>query len=298
MNNLTNKVQFKKERDLGAIISDAFTFLREQWKPFFTTVFKISLFPILIFIISISVMYYFFTDFMSLAVLGGDMGDYNYDLENNIGLMFGAILVLSIFYLIAYTVVTLSSMYFIKSYVDNEEFSLRSIQEKVQDKFWSFIGLSILNVLIIFVGMLFCFLPGIYLGITLALTTPLLVFENRGATDAIDKAFSFIKGHWWETFGIMLVVMILIGVLNGISQAPLMIYSLIKMGTSSFLSEDPNQMFSIYRDPIYIGLTAFSYVVRFFFYVISLITTSFIYFDINEQKNASGSMEMIDSIGK
>ena len=36
-------IEFKKERDLGTMITDSFKFLRLEWKSFFTAIIKISL---------------------------------------------------------------------------------------------------------------------------------------------------------------------------------------------------------------------------------------------------------------
>ena len=35
-------IQFKKQRDLGAILGDTFSFLRNEWKQLFTLIFKIA----------------------------------------------------------------------------------------------------------------------------------------------------------------------------------------------------------------------------------------------------------------
>ncbi len=46
MNTPNDYVEFKKERDLGATITDAFRFIRLEWKPFFTTILKVIIFRI------------------------------------------------------------------------------------------------------------------------------------------------------------------------------------------------------------------------------------------------------------
>jgi hypothetical protein len=40
-----------------------------------------------------------------------------------------------------------------------------------------------------------------------------------------------------------------------------------------------------------------SYIGKFILYAVTLISNVFIYFDINEQKNASGAMDKIDNLG-
>jgi len=63
-------------------------------------------------------------------------------------------------------------------------------------------------------------------------------------------------------------------------------------------NEDPTSMFNTYRDPIYLLLNVLATVGKFLFYSITLITNVLLYFDINERKNLTGTIERIDSIGQ
>ena len=140
-----------------------------------------------------------------------------------------------IFYLIAYVMVSASAMYYVKSYVENQgKVNYDYVKQMTFSKFWSFTALYIVTGIIVFVGILFCFLPGIYFGIVLSLSSCLLVFTKKSAMDAIGDAFTFIKGHWWDSFGILIVVSLIVSVLNYITQVPAMIYQLIQIGTSAF----------------------------------------------------------------
>lgn len=297
--NTTNFIQFKKERDLGAIITDTFKFLRLQAKPFFRAIVKTSLLPILLAIISVIIFSTsfstFYTDLLNLDAINGRTDTMK---GFNVIIFVFSLLAFAIFYLLAYVKITTAAIYYIKSYIDNSGIvDYEYVKTMVKSKFWSLAGLFVLNFIIIAVGIFFCFLPGIYLGVVLSLSTPILVFQEKSAMDSINGAFSFIKGNWWETFGILIVVSILVGVISYITQLPATIYQLIKMGI--FIGkEDPTSIMTIYKDPIYLVLLVFSYAIRFLLYTVTLISTIFIYFDINEQKHASGSIDMIDSLGR
>ena len=43
-----NFINFKRRRDVGKMLSDTFQFLSTEWKPFFGTILKTSIVPILI----------------------------------------------------------------------------------------------------------------------------------------------------------------------------------------------------------------------------------------------------------
>ena len=138
-------------------------------------------------------------------------------------------------------------------------------------------------------GTLLCFFPGIYLGIVLSVSTCILIFQNRGVFDSIGDSFSFIKDHWWDTFGVLFVVHLLIFVISLVLNLPMIIYEYDVTGFN-FVN------FDTLSDPIYLILTIVSYIVEFVFYVVSLIATALIYFDIEEQKYPS-TPKIIDEIG-
>ncbi len=278
-------IEFKKERDLGTIISDAFKFIRLEGKQFFLTILKVAAIPIIITIAASAYMFYSLSNipnnnpFDTISFGGSGM-------------------VAGIAYIVTLVFVNLAGMYYIKSYIDNKgQVSQEEITTNVKNKFWSFTGFGFLAILIVFASMLLCFFPVLYTATVLSLGASILVFENETATDAISKCFSFISGHFWETFGVMFVVGLLVGVLGYVFQIPAIIYQFVKMGVG-LGNDDPSAVFSLYRDPIYLLLNIVASVGNFMFYAITLITNVFLYFDINEQKNLTGTIEQIDSIGQ
>ena len=48
-------------------------------------------------------------------------------------------------------------------------------------------GLGILIFLTVFIGLLLCFLPGIYFAVALALSIPILIIEKKGVGDAFSR---------------------------------------------------------------------------------------------------------------
>ena len=287
-----NFVNFKKTRDLGAIISDTFKFLSVEWKPFFATILKISIVPVLI---AIAVAIYFV---MSSTSFYGDLlqlNDYDSDVDFNFSEIFLPLLAFFFSYLIAYALMTVASLSYINSYIENKgTVNYEEIQNSTKEKFWPYVGLFFLIGIIVFIGLMFCVIPGIYFGVVLSLSICLLIFQNRGALDAISDSFSFIKEHWWETFGILLVIQILIGVVSFIVDLPASLYQGLDMA-SVLESRDTSELTASFTDPIYLGLVAISYVVKFILYIVSTVATVFIYFDIKEQKNPSS--DVIDEIG-
>ena len=284
-------IEFKKERDLGAIINDTFKFIRENWKEYFLTVLKI-VGPFLIVALGVMVFYLF-----TMSDLFTNQAAISSNPFNFLGTLFSWIFVIIFVYVLLYTLLSMASLYFIKSYIDNNgKADFNEVKTNLISGIWRFIGLGMLISLVTILGMVFCYLPGFYLGTVLSLATSIMVFENKSVGDTFSHCFVLIKGQWWNTFGVLIVVWFLTFILGQAFSIPALIYQMIEMGTM-VESEDPIGIFSIFKDPIYLALNIGSYIFQFILYAIPLISTVFIYFDLNEQKNHSGTYEMIDSIG-
>ncbi|CAM1358729.1 conserved membrane hypothetical protein [Tenacibaculum sediminilitoris] len=278
-------IEFKRERDLGSIISDAFKFIRLEGKQFFLTILKVAAIPI---VVAVASMIYYMMSMSSLISQE----------TSAVVRMMGSMFIMMIAYLVAFVFINLAGMYYIKSYIDNKGIvNQEEIKENTKNKFWSFVGFGILAYLILIASVLLCFFPVFYTMTAVSLGASILVFENEGGASAIGRCFNFISGHFWETFGVIIVVGLLVGVLGSVFQIPAVIYQFAKMGISMG-NDDPTMMMNIYSDPIYLLLYVLSLVGNFLFYSITLITNVFLYFDINEQKNQTGTIEKIDSLGQ
>jgi len=76
------------------------------------------------------------------------------------------------------------------------------------------VGLATVGGLILFV------IPGIYIGVRLAVSIQALVVEGRRGTQAMGRSWSLVGGHWWHAFGTLLVAALLTGVVNAVITAP------------------------------------------------------------------------------
>ena len=292
-----NFINFKKVRSLGDMLSDTLKFLSTEWQPFFMTIVKLAIVPVLI---AIAAAIYFLMQ--SNSFYGGllDLNSLDGSEIEDINFNFSSILVpLAIFsfsYLIAYALVTVASLSYIKSYIKNKGIiNYEEIQNDAKTTFWSYVGLFFVVGIIVFIGTLFCFLPGIYFVVVLSLSIPIMIFQNSGVLDSINGAFTLIKDNWWETFGILIVVQILILIISFIVQLPVGMYQGVDT-TVMLQGEYPNELLELFSDPVYLILLGISYLVKFILYIISTIVTVFIYFDKREQKNPT-SNDIIDEIG-
>lgn len=287
-----NYIEFKKQRELGEILSDTFAFFRNEFKPFFTTFFVI-VGPFLAVMIASLVLYlYFAGNTLNIMVLDYDMDAARLATIAIVGLIY----ILS--WVAVYTMSQSTVLHYIKSYANGKgAIDVQTIRKEVYDSFWNFIGLGIMVGLSVVIGAIFCLIPGVYLYVPLSLSFCILVYNRMDSSEAYSYSFTLVKDEWWMTFATIFVIGIIVGVASYVFAVPTAIYQWIKMGI--FSGEiDAEGMIDIFKDPIYILLNVISTLAKFLLNLISIIAGAFIYFNLNEKKNFTGTYERIASLGE
>ncbi|MBU3026949.1 hypothetical protein Q4603_16425 [Zobellia galactanivorans] len=282
-------IEFKKQREMGQILSDTFAFLRNDFKSFFTTFFKL-VGPYLVAMIICYGFYLYQT---------GDFIQRNDALSSSMGvpfLFFTVTLAFLIALITSYIMAQATTIFYIKSYIKNEgNIDFDEIKQNVYDSFWKFIGLGFLVAICAGFGFLFCLIPGIYVYVPLSLSFCLLAFENKGVSDAFSDSFKLVKDYWWITFASLFVVGIIVMVTGYAFALPGTIYNYAKMGILS--GEIDVENFGV-ADPISIALGSMSILAQFLLNIISVVAGVLIYFDLNEKKNFTGTYERIKNLGR
>jgi len=94
-------------------------------------------------------------------------------------------------------------------------------------RLWAYFVLSIMTTLVVFGGFLLAFIPGIVVGIYIMFSYFVMAKYGQRYLTAITWSHVLVRGHWWSIvgrmlglFGVFLVAMILIGVIEGLFNAP------------------------------------------------------------------------------
>lgn len=82
---------------------------------------------------------------------------------------------------------------------------LGQVWARLRPRMLSLIGAPILVGLTVLLGFLALILPGIYLAVALAFTTPVLILEGQTITAAMGRSRELVKGDWWRVFGIIIL---------------------------------------------------------------------------------------------
>lgn len=281
-------IRFRKQRDLGEIITDTFKFLRQNYKLLFQLIVRIAGPAFLI--MALLLGYYSFMMGKSLLnPFNQDFGNYNSSFFFTIFLLMISFVV---FYTLLYNVVFSS----IKSYIrhrgkiDEEEVALNA-----KRNFLSMFGLFTVAGILLFLGFLLIF-PGIYLWVPFSLAPAVLLFENRSIGGSLEEAFKIVSKNWWMTFLSLVLIYLLVQVISMIFQMPLFLYYFMKAlsMTQEGSLADPTSLF----DWVYVVLNIVSSLIQHLLSVIMIIAVSLIYFHLHEKKYATGSMEEIEQLGK
>lgn len=278
-------IQFKKQREIGDVITDTFRFIRENYKLLFSYIFKITgpFFLILV----LAVGYY------TYSVAGSPFDDFN----GQIGNFIVSFLILAAALLLFYSALYGTILHYIKIYISNEGVVPEAdVKAGVQRDFFKLLLLSLISAILMIAGLILLVLPGIFLLVPLSMAGAILVFKDYSVSESISHCFTLVKDHWWITFITLMAVGILVYIIGLVFQIPLIIYTVIK--TITFVQEGSVANPELFKDWLFISLQIFSSVVQYMLSAITVIAIAFIYFNLNEHKHLTGTYETIEKLGE
>lgn len=284
-----NYIIFQQERDLGEIISDTFKFIRGNYKALFGLIFKIAGPSFLV--LTAALAYY--------SYLGGETFGNPFlttNLEGQFLEFFISMFIMLLSLLIFFVFLNATVLHFIKSYIINKGIVNKTeVIAGVRHDFARLMGLMILCSVVCIFGLMLCILPGIYLWAPLSLAPAIFILGRFSSMDSFTESFSLIRDNWWITFFSLVVMVVLVYIIGLIFQIPLFIYFFIKMITvvQEVSAADPSSMF----DWVYVVFSVIASLAQYLLSVILIIATSFIYINLDEKKNATGSYEIISNLG-
>lgn len=305
-------IEFKRKRELGDILSDTFKFLRKNGKPLFQIFLRIILIP---FIILVAAIAYYNTTSSELVDIISGIGSPNFDIAQ----------FLISFIILLITAMTYNGLLYgsiseyIKEYTTTAgNPNIETVLQKTKANTGKLIGLSFANLayvvlgpaLLMFLGVfligsgsaaiifgvlifIFAIVLMIYLYTKYTVIFPSITNANTSISNSFTISGKLVKNEWWMTFATLIVLGLIIGAIGFVFQVPAVIYDASKEFTTSTTYSVSNNS----TDWVFVILTTISNAISYILYVILAIASNFIYFNLNERKNQSGSLERIDTIG-
>lgn len=130
---------------------------------------------------------------------------------------------------------------------------------------------------IISLSAMFFILPAIFIGVHLALAPAALQIEQQGILNAMSRSWRLVKGNWWLTFGIVVILYAVISIIAVIGTVPVAILSSVIAEFANLTGETLDLITAITT-----GITA---VLASLLYSAIHIALSIYYYSLVEQKN-------------
>ena len=283
---MDSKIELAKPRDFGEIISDTFGFVKQNFKPLLKYFFIFCGF----FLLATGA-----TDTLNQIQTLNRFNNFNPNSFDNSTGPFSAFTptyFLNLFFLmleyLSITIMTLSFMALYKQ-KGNEVPDAEEMWGYFKFYFFRIVGSTIVVAVLFILACLLCLIPGIYLYPIISLIFPIIIIENASFGYAFNQSFKLIKDNWWPTFGVLIVM----GIILGVASVILVLPSAIFTAGSIFLHMTKGTSTSIAGVVITSILKQCSHV----FQILSVVATCLIYFNLHESKEGTGLMERINQFG-
>lgn len=282
------QIEFYKKRQFGEKLNATFTFVRENAWPYLKVQFLIAG-PILL-IANILVNQY------AIGMFSFD-GEFSANFLIDMFQMYGLLLLIA---LVSTTVMPAVTYGYMKSYANiaPSDITVANVTNGFSSRFFNILGFNILMYIATIIATFFFVLPGIFVGIVLSLGAAIIVFENSNPFDAFGRAFTLIKGKWWSTFGLLVVITIIGYVINAFFGLPRSIIIGIDMFTSldstgGIESMDMEKSSDQLLNILFSVFETFGSILS---YSLIFMGLAFQYFNLVERRESRGLMSKIEGM--
>ncbi len=299
------RIELKKKRTFSDVLNATFVFIKQEYRLFWKMIFLYAGIPVLIYSIFSTV--YFRNTFNQIIKIFSNpqqAQQYGQNLSGEIILIYILSIVMYLFfYGLTYA--------YIVQYTNNDKKvdSLHSVWSLFTHKFGALLGYSLLTILmvgfgygiiVLFIGAIgnpiitgivgfITFLVLMYVMIVFSFILIVKVNEDEPYLESVRRCFYLVKGHWWETFGLVLIAAIIGWALSLALTIPLTTYVTAK----GFLSDSK----SIDMVPAIIVSVASTITTIISTPILPLIL-SFQYFSLCDHKDNSSLIDRIKNINQ
>jgi hypothetical protein len=286
---MQTKIELGKPRDFGEIIGDTFAFIRQNFKPLLKYFFIFCGFFLLA-SAAINVM-------LQVRVFDvvSNANTSTYGTTNPLANIIGLIpeyLLLFVITILMYVSINVMVLCYAALYKQKQN------TPPTVEEMWGYfkyyylriLWASFITALVVFGGSVLCLIPGIYLYPIMALVPSIIVIENTSFGYAFNQSFRLIKDNWWVTFGVLVVIYLILYVANLVVAIP----SLILGAGSVFLHLfKGTSALSIPAAIFTTVIQSFSYV----FHILMIVAINLCYFNLTETKEGTSLLGRMDQFG-
>jgi len=285
------QIEFYKKRQFGDKINATFTFLRENAWPYI----KIQLMIVGPILLLVNI----FMSQLSFNMMGfgtdGFTADFMFDFFKFYGLAMLSTLITA-------TLIPVITYSYMMAYQKQspEEITPAMVLNNLGSKFFNLLGFNIIMYITVIIATFFFVIPGIYVAVVLMLGSSIILFEQNNPIDAFGRAFTLIKGKWWSTFGLVIVIAIVGYVVNMVFSIPRGLMYGVKMFTTVMEGGDLRtfQDMGTGEQALNILFSVFETFGAILLYSLLYIALAFQYFNLVERRESRGLMSQIQEMDK
>jgi len=272
-------VNFIRERTFGDIIGAPFQFIIQEFKLFAGTLLKFAGPFVALVFLTVSLLA---NDIYSSTVSNTNLSETT--------TIYGILLLLSLI-LGMFSVLAVTHSY-ITLYVERGKgnFTKDDVGVLLKKTIWKIFGAGILTYVMVIIGVLLLYIPGIYLAIALTFVFLIIIYEKVSIGKAISRSFELIKGNWWKTFGLILVFGMIIGTTSYVFIIPIYVVFILAAVSGTQISIGSAVMVTLF---VFLYFTAYM-----FFISMQQIMIAFQYFNISVQKEGAHLKDRIAAISE
>ncbi len=143
---------------------------------------------------------------------------------------------------------------------------------------------------LVLVGMFVLFVPGLYLSVALSIFFAVKVMEDTGFGTTLSRSFKLMKGQWWQTFGLLLAVFLILYML-------VLALGLATVAFSGIFTGLLHLDFA--NSPVLaVAFTSLNSLAQLLLYPILLLLLGFQYFSLVEMNDGVGLERLVNRIGQ
>lgn len=279
-------IELAKPRDFGEIVSDTFTFIRQNIKYLLKYFFIFCGF----FVLAACA-----TSILQDVKVVQTVNNYTADSFVSSGpfAFIGLEFFLYMFFVIlAYTAIIVTILCYMALY------KVKGNVPPDTEEMWGYfkyyylkcLGASILLVILLTAGFVLCIIPGVYLYPIFMLILPIMIVENATFGYAFNQAFKLIKDSWWVTFGAIFIISMITSIIAMVVSLPA---ALLKLGGFLFHIQKGSGQVSLVTTIIGSVLQQ----IATLFQIILVVGIALCYFSLNESKEGTGLLDRIKDFG-
>ncbi|HYF66492.1 MAG TPA: hypothetical protein VD884_00080 [Ohtaekwangia sp.] len=309
-------IDFPQSRDFSRKMNATFEFIRQNFKPLCKSILFIAGPPVLIASLLLGT---FMDDFMGLTRAGAANPDAaaNYFLSVSFWLQ----MIMMFVFLLVSSVMTLATINsYIILYIEKQsnQIEVNDVWDRVRSSFWMYLGTCFMFVVLVVAGYIVLIIPfallaavtpvlvvfgGIafgcamfYLFFSASLTFFIRSYEKKGFFEAISRSYKLIRGKWWSTFGLLMILYFIMATISYIFMIPYYVITVVgtlhTIETGAFQEPSSNvQLIMIISFTLY-------YMAQMLLNTLPNVGIAFQYFNLVELKEARGLISQIDTVGE